>query len=360
MERRPWSLRVNRRLPKRYRDVLPEPVLAQPPPLFSTPTPEGPSTTTDPSNRIRNFFKTQRNRFGLFRRYCMEGPPSHDPEEHTTPDDLRDVSIDEESQVDVSAQDYYPYSNRSSFRLGEWYWNGGPQKSQASFKELVNIVGDPAFSPEDIRNTKWDQVNDTLADDEGWIHEDAGWEKTQVSITVPFQSRRNATADGTPREFVVGDFYHRSIVSVVREKLSNPAHDDLFHYEPYMLQWQPTATSNPMRVHGEIYTSPAFLNAHNELQSSPPEPECTLPRHIIALMFASDATHLTSFGDTKVWPLYLFFGNESKYRRSKPSCRLGNHVAYFHRVRNPWLNFECLIITFFSFQIPSNRLRRRK
>jgi hypothetical protein len=290
----------------------------------------------------------------------MGEAPSHDPEEHTTPDDLRDASVDEESLVDVPAQDYYPYPNRNAFRLGEWYWNGGPQKSQASFKELVTIVGDPAFRPDDIRNTKWDHLNHTLADDDGWMEEDAGWEKTQVSITVPFQMRRNATADGTPREFVVGDFYHRSIVSIVREKLSNPAHDDLFHYEPYSLQWQPTATSNPMRVHGEIYTSPAFLDAHDELQSSPPEPDCTLPRHIIALMFASDATHLTSFGDAKLWPLYMFFGNESKYRRCKPSCRLGNHVAYFNRVRTPWLNFECLMIAFFSFRIPSNRLRRHK
>lgn len=46
-------------------------------------------------------------------------------------------------------------------------------------------------------------------------------------------------------------------------------------------------------------------------------------------MFWSDATQLTSFGNAKLWPCYLFFGNKSKYRRCRPSCNLCCHVAYF-------------------------------
>src|ERR1700692_4795001 len=49
-------------------------------------------------------------------------------------------------------------------------------------------------------------------------------------------------------------------------------------------------------------------------------------------MFWSDATQLTSFGNAKLWPTYMYFGNESKYRRCKPSCHLSNHVAYFETV----------------------------
>jgi hypothetical protein len=49
-------------------------------------------------------------------------------------------------------------------------------------------------------------------------------------------------------------------------------------------------------------------------------------------MFWSDATHLTAFGNAKLWPCYMFFGNESKYRRCKPSCNLCSHVAYFQTV----------------------------
>jgi hypothetical protein len=50
-------------------------------------------------------------------------------------------------------------------------------------------------------------------------------------------------------------------------------------------------------------------------------------------MFWSDATHLTNFRNAKLWPLYMFFGNESKYRRCKLSCNACEHVAYFETVR---------------------------
>ena len=30
-------------------------------------------------------------------------------------------------------------------------------------------------------------------------------------------------------------------------------------------------------------------------------------------MYSSDATHLTMFGNAKLWPLYQFFGNDTKY-----------------------------------------------
>jgi hypothetical protein len=350
MERRPWSKRTGRRLPKRYRDMLPEPVPLAPQAVSSHPelsisnqSDHGlPSITrlvSSVGHRIRRFFTTQPNKFGLFRRYHHEGPPSHDPEEHVSLQDLCDageVGAVAGSTVPDSAQDaYHPYPNRNAFRLGEWYWNGGAQKSQASFKDLVNIVGDPTFHPADVQNVRWDRVNHALAQADDWADHDAGWDKTEVSILVPFQPRRDAIsdADAGPKQYVVGDFYHRSLVSVIKDKLSSAIDNDHFHYEPYELHWQRNEGSPPIRVHGELYTSQAFLDAHNALQNSPPEPGCTLPRHVIALMFSSDSTHLTSFGEASLWPIYLYFGNESKYRRGNPTYHLGNHVGYMRKVR---------------------------
>ncbi|KIM62395.1 hypothetical protein SCLCIDRAFT_119837, partial [Scleroderma citrinum Foug A] len=57
-----------------------------------------------------------------------------------------------------------------------------------------------------------------------------------------------------------------------------------------------------------------------------------LPRRIVALMFWSDVTVLTSFGDTKLWPVYMYFGNESKYERCQPSNHLCMHIAYLQMV----------------------------
>jgi hypothetical protein len=144
------------------------------------------------------------------------------------------------------------------------------------------------------------------------------------------------------------DFYHRSLVSVIKEKLSSPNNDPLFHYQPYTVKWQPSSTSEPINVYREFYTSQAFLDADRELQNTPKEPKCDLPRHIVALMFHSDATHLTSFGDAKLWPLYLYFGNESKYRHVRPSCHLACHVAYFQRVRSSCIS-SWFSLTFFLF-----------
>lgn len=68
-------------------------------------------------------------------------------------------------------------------------------------------------------------------------------------------------------------------------------------------------------------------------QALPAEPtEPSLPRYVIRLMFSSDATMLALFGTAKVWPVYMLYGNESKYRRSKASLKLFEEVAYFQSV----------------------------
>jgi len=84
--------------------------------------------------------------------------------------------------------------------------------------------------------------------------------------------------------------------------------------EPYELFWKPTNQHEEVRLHGELYSSEAFVKVHRTLQESPGEPDCDLQRVVVALMFWSDSTHLTTFGNSHLWPLYLFIGNESKYR----------------------------------------------
>ncbi|KIM51948.1 hypothetical protein SCLCIDRAFT_142232, partial [Scleroderma citrinum Foug A] len=111
------------------------------------------------------------------------------------------------------------------------------------------------------------------------------------------------------------------------------------HYKPYELCWQPPHKANDVRVYGELYTSESLLTAHRQLQDSPPELGCTLPCHIIRLMLWSDATHLTTFGTAKLWPLYVYMGNKSKYMHCKPSSNLCSHVAYFHTLPDAFKDF---------------------
>jgi hypothetical protein len=351
------SRRLNRRLPMRFRDILPEPPPALPPssaldrhdtdtgaaetPTSPPPMTQGQTPSSSPSpyhavvHRLRQIFRTPRNVFSLFRQYRAEALPTHDPEECIELDDLTDFPANQPTRIPAPAPSqgpFNPYPNENSFRLGEWYWNDGVQKSQSGFKQLIGIVGDPDFRPSDVRGTKWDCINRELGGNEldgEWLDEDAGWIKTSVTIPVPFN--RRAVHPGV-QHYVAADFYHRSLVSVIREKLANPSCDRQFHYEPYELYWQRHDIDAPSRVYGELYTSPAFVEAHQELQNSPGVPGCDLERVVVGLMFWSDATHLASFSSARLWPLYLFFGNESKYRRCKPSCHLCSHVAYFQNV----------------------------
>jgi hypothetical protein len=322
-------------MPGRFRDDLPQALPLLPPttdpvdsnamPLASSldPTPSvpiprsSPTSSLDPDHSaIRKFFRTPRNVFGLLRQYLSERAPSHDPAENITLQDLTDEqsNIVEEAEMssppNIDSNSFFPYPNESSFCLGDWYWNGGVQKSKESFRQLLKVMGSSTFHPEDVRHKQWDDIDALLGKndfdgkrlasievEEGWLDEDVGWRKEPIVISVPFHHR---TKNPGVKDYVVGDLYHRSIVSIIREKLTNPNHAAHFHYDPFELYWKPTETSPDICVHGELYSSPAFLNEHTKLQNSPGEPGCSLPRVVVGLIFSSDSMCLTSFGTKKL------------------------------------------------------------
>jgi hypothetical protein len=306
---------------------------------------------------VRKVLKSARNAFGLFRQYYAARLPDHDPNKIVTLNDLIDTSLNSSSAS--STPDYHPYPNQSSFLLGEWYWNGGEKKSHSSFQQLLQIVGHPNFSPEDVAGKNWRAIDaqlsgecqESLDGDEGW--EDVRqsklghWIKTPIKINIPFHSRMLRPGQ---REFDAGILHHRKLTSVIRERITRPSTHPHLHFEPYELFWQPDESTAPVRVHGELFTSEAFIETHRKLQDSPGEPGCDLPRVVLGLMFASDGTQLTAFSTAKLWPVYLTIGNESKDRRSKPSCHAFEHVAYLESVRESMLMLSAYpSIPFHSF-----------
>ncbi|KAG6830763.1 hypothetical protein H0H92_014844 [Tricholoma furcatifolium] len=341
-----------RRLPARYqdhvlnqpnlRDVLPEPLT----PVQSLPTGEAPDlilqgqadkvvVDTEPVRHAS--IDTHPNAFQVFRHY--EKLPDHDPESYVGPASLSDVRNFVLPQQSTSL--YAPYPNRNAFKLGAWYWNDGIQKSSKSFQSLLKVVSQDDFRPEDVRGVNWSAINQQLGlnewDSDQWGDVDATWSVSSVSIKVPFHRR---LAMPGVRDFVVKSFYRRPLVAIIEEKLQKGGQNiRQFHIEPYTLLWNAHGSEEPIRLHGEIYTSSSFARAHEELQASPPEPGCELPRYVVALMFWSDGTHLTNFGDASLTPLYMQFGNESKYRRCKPTEHLTEHVAYFEELPDDFKTF---------------------
>jgi hypothetical protein len=81
-------------------------------------------------------------------------------------------------------------------------------------------------------------------------------------------------------------------------------------------------------VYSEIYDSDVFLEEHDKVQCARTNDPCEREKVIAALMFWSDATHLATFGTAKLWPIYMQFGNLSKYVRGKPTSSAAKHLAY--------------------------------
>ncbi|EJD41141.1 hypothetical protein AURDEDRAFT_69087 [Auricularia subglabra TFB-10046 SS5] len=149
-----------------------------------------------------------------------------------------------------------------------------------------------------------------------------GWDKSTVRFEVPHGQK----ASPPPRETCMFDapgVLHRSIATLVREEFSKPS-AAAFHYTPFSETWANEATGKNERMYSEMFSSEAFIKAHNELQASPREPDCDLPRAIAGLCLMSDSAHLTDTGNAHIHPFNVAFANESMYSRGKPS----NHSVH--------------------------------
>jgi hypothetical protein len=76
-------------------------------------------------------------------------------------------------------------------------------------------------------------------------------------------------------------------------------------------------------------TPTSFLDVHTKVQrAQTDDPDCKREKVVAALMFWSDATHLATFGTARMWPIYMLFGNLSKYLRCQPNSGATKHLAY--------------------------------
>ena len=91
-----------------------------------------------------------------------------------------------------------------------------------------------------------------------------------------------------------------------------------------------TADGRHVCVYSEAYTSPQMLDAHKEVNGLLKDGD--YEHVVIPLMLWSDATQLANFGNASLWPIYLYFGNQSKYVRGKPTSGACHHIVYIPSV----------------------------
>lgn len=350
-----------KRLTWKLLQQLPAPPSPLPEPLTTFETIEPISETLLPSCEVAwRAIKTTCNSFGLYREY--PSAPSHNPDntlsllnlvDNSPPITEMELSVTVSTPLSVAvptsessgaesfnAGSYFPFKNSMIFGMMNWMWNGSSMKSIGEMNKLVGFLKSDNFKKDDLatfdihsETRKFDTyLERPLESHTGAENTQDGWRESEVIIQVP--DGETHSKDSIPI-FKVPGLHHRSLVDVIKTAYSDPASTS-FHYVPFKSFWKDPSTSDslPQRVYDELYSSDAMIEAYTKLQQQPPELGCSLERVIASLMLWSDSTHLANFGTASLWPLYLFFGNQSKWVRGKPKSASCHHVAYIPKVGN--------------------------
>jgi hypothetical protein len=118
-------------------------------------------------------------------------------------------------------------------------------------------------------------------------------------------------------------------VDLITSRLQDPATSGTFTGRPFTEWWCPPGSTKPIRIYGEAHSSEVAIKLYEDIKEIPaPDDHPDIQSVVILLMLGSDATHLASFGTASIWPLYVFFGNDSKYDAT------AYHLAFFPKVRH--------------------------
>jgi hypothetical protein len=357
-----------RRFPRHYQDFLPSSTTNIPhmPPKQVVPPPSHPEPqqpTRSPSPIVQppaNVIKTDPDEFGLYRVYTSYP--------RTNPDDMQDLEtrcdapgLATTSQSrekrwwtgfgrsipDLSLQKdgfFAPFLNATVFRLMNWFYSGSSTKSIGELQSLVDdVILAPDFKVSDfsgfnakreLRRLDGEAETDSNDPSSPPFAKENGWKQSSVYIKLPCEKILQQE-DSAPILEVPG-VYHRSLVEVIKTALQDVA-AKTFHFTPFRLYWQQSPERTPERVYSEIYNSDSFLEEDKKVKELPPEAGPQYEHAVAALMVGSDSTHLGQFGAAALWPIYTFFGNQSKYDRAKPTQFAAHHTAYIPSVTHGFL-----------------------
>jgi len=340
------------RLPKRFRDNLPEP----PAPI--------PSTLSNPSLGlqclirrvvliVRDRLVTITNSFGIWRDYPER--PSVDPDAFLTLEDLSNSrrhgsgapnDVPSATQLCELRPPHWPFLNQTVHAVMHWLNNSQTAKSEAETTKFVhNVILSSTFNPADLSGFDAHRENQRLDKALSLSDLQNQFMESSVDVLVP-----SGEVGVEPKTFKVPGLLHRNLTSVIQEAFQGPL-AQLCHYSPFKLFRKSPISGRDERVYGEIFTSDAFLDETKKVKrhapAPPDDPTCKREKVVAAMMFSSDATMLTDFGTAKGWPIYFMLGNLSKYIRAQPDSGAMHHLAYIPSVSRPF--FFCYLSLSSSF-----------
>ncbi|OSD00042.1 hypothetical protein PYCCODRAFT_1437796 [Trametes coccinea BRFM310] len=335
-------------IPHRTLQLSPIPVDASPPSIEGTSlaSPIQAEQLPPPLNN------TKPNRFGVFRRFSVH--PVHDPEEDLTIDAFTDPhatfhpsashpsrtplhafgrQVLQTVQSKVSAV-FAPFANITIFRIMHWLYSGSPMKSAQEVNHLIREAFlAPEFSIEHLADFDANRENhrlDAYSDDSGTFSASDGWRRGEIRIGLPKERVHHTSEEEAPQLNVPG-IYHRSLLEVLKAACQD-ASANAFHWIPFHL-FHRSSSGHEERLFGDAYTADGMNEEHEKIQAKArddrePGDAADLEYVVVPIMISSDSTHLTSFGQASLWPIYVAFANLSKYIRACPSAFALHHLAY--------------------------------
>lgn len=298
-----------RRLPARYHDVLPEA------PIPVAPRSPSESQQLRPpriSLLVRNYYQTNPNTYGLWKQYMYR--PSYDPDASIMPQDLYRPHWSTFSLVDSQPEvnnEALRYKNKTVQLIMDWQNTGRSIKSNEEVMRLVHdVMLHPDFSLDELLNFSAARENRRADAAEREATFLRAFQQIPVDILVP-----SGDKDVPPMTLSIPGLTFRKITTLIRDEFEGPMFMK-FHLSPFKLFRTHPYQNKEERVYSEMTDSDVFIDEHDKVQRAPTDdPACKREKVIAALMFWSDATHLATFGTANMWPIYMLFGNVSKYIR---------------------------------------------
>ena len=239
-----------------------------------------------------------------------------------------------ESPTSATTPSFTPFLNHSVSMLMNWFY----QRSTKTLTDLNSLVHDiilhPDFHSSDLENFSATRESRRLEkssvpnSDLPYLKND-DWKEAVIKVPLPLvRTQYDNENDAHTLEV---KFVHRRLCEVIKSGIQDLASSRNFHWRGFKQFWRPSDGEPEQRVYGEVYTSDAFL----EMESRLPDIEgCTLEKAVVPLLVYSDSTHLANFGTASLWPIYIWFGNISKYIRLRASSFSAHHLAYLPSVSN--------------------------
>jgi hypothetical protein len=294
--------------------------------------------------------KSDLNKFGLYRLYPEI--PSSVPNQDISLDSVCDapgLSVSDHNPEPggwlsglgslfsgvTSKNLFAPFENSTIFRLINWHYGCANSKSMTDLDALVkDVIMDENFDKNHLQSfsaAREFKCLDDFVEGPGPQARD-GWNEASVFIRLPAERVKHSSESDAPLFEVPGIFYRR-LIEVVKSVFESETAKS-FQLTPFCLFWKRSDDHPEERIYTDVYNSDAMVDEHDRIKSSPPNPEYRLETIIAAIMVWSDSTHLANFGTALLWPIYAFFGNQSKYTRGKPTSIAAHHIAYIHLVRH--------------------------